>query len=72
MPDPRAKVEHTPIVLVMNQDQFKGKWKQFKGNCEACGMRRARLGSPFIVKIRRLGPSLIRDGNQRFLSYTLE
>lgn len=31
-PDPQASVENTPVVPVMNQDQFKGKWKQFKGD----------------------------------------
>jgi uncharacterized protein YjbJ (UPF0337 family) len=29
---PPASVEVSPILLVMNQDQFKGKWKQFKGD----------------------------------------
>jgi len=30
-PAPRAQVEHPSVVRVMNEDQFKGKWKQFKG-----------------------------------------
>lgn len=29
---PPASVETSPILLVMNKDQFQGKWKQFKGD----------------------------------------
>lgn len=32
VPDPRAQGEHPSVVLVMNEDQFKGKWTQFKGD----------------------------------------
>ena len=31
-PDPSAQGEHTSVLQVMNEDQFKGKWKQFKGD----------------------------------------
>ena len=31
-PQPLASVETSPILLVMNKDQFQGKWKQFKGD----------------------------------------
>lgn len=29
---PSASVETSPTLLVMNKDQFQGKWKQFKGD----------------------------------------
>lgn len=31
-PQPPASNETSPILLVMNKDQFQGKWKQFKGD----------------------------------------
>ena len=31
-PQPAASVETSPILVVMNKDQFEGKWKQFKGD----------------------------------------
>lgn len=29
---PPASVEPPPIVLIINKDQFEGKWRQFKGD----------------------------------------
>lgn len=31
-PQPPASVETSPILPVMNKDQFQGKWKQFRGD----------------------------------------